>query len=299
MNLQQLYYFQKIAECQQYTLAAEELHVTQATLSYAISNLEHELNVRLFDRKGKHIVLTPCGKAYLSCVRDALQALDRGATMVKNLSSPSKAIIKLSYLESLKQLVPNLVADLCALDPEPQLRFDLAHYTAPIIEQLLIRREIDLGISSAPVTEGISSHLIGYQDNVLVISKQHPWANADSIPLSALDGHPFIAYSQDCTIRGYYDSILESAHARPEIFAEARFDSNILDMVSYNMGVALVPRMKRLERYDLVAIPIRDKIPPEQSVCYGQRMQHYLPRSIIFANELLKQPICLDICRNI
>ena len=118
MNLQQLYYFQKIAECQQYTLAAKELHVTQAALSYAISNLEHELNVKLFDRKGKHIILTQCGAAYLSCVRDALQALDRGERMVKNLSIPSKAIIKLSYLESLKQLIPNLIADLCGSDQE-------------------------------------------------------------------------------------------------------------------------------------------------------------------------------------
>ena len=40
MNLQQLYYFQKIAECRQFTQAASELHVTQATLSYAISILD-------------------------------------------------------------------------------------------------------------------------------------------------------------------------------------------------------------------------------------------------------------------
>lgn len=266
MNLQQLYYFQKIAECQQYTLAAEELHVTQATLSYAISNLEHELNVKLFDRKGKRIVLTQCGKAYLSCVRDALQALDRGERTVKNLSSPARAMIKLSYLESLKQLIPNLIADLCGSDQEASLRFDLAHYTAPIIEQQLIRRETDLGISTMPVNEGISFHLIGHQDNVMIVPKQHPWARLKSVPLSVLDGQPFIAYSQDCTIRGYYDSILESAGVHPDIFAEARFDSNILDMVSYNMGVAIVPRMKRLERYDLMAVPIQDKIPP-RAIC--------------------------------
>ena len=83
MNLQQLYYFQKIAECQQYTQAAKELHVTQATLSYAISNLEKELRVRLFERRGKSVRLTECGKAYLSCVRDALQALERGEQMVR------------------------------------------------------------------------------------------------------------------------------------------------------------------------------------------------------------------------
>lgn len=288
MNLQQLYYFQAVAENQQYTLAAERLHVTQATLSYAISNLERELNVRLFDRRGKRIILTECGKAYLACVRDALHALDRGEQMVKNLAYPAKTIIKLSYLESLKQLIPNLISDICSSHPDAQLRFDLAHYTAPIIEQKLIRREADIAISSAPKTQEISSHLIGYQDNVLIVPKQHPWANLEAVPLYALDGQPFIAYSQECAIRGYYDSILEAAHIKPEIFAEARFDSNILDMVSYNLGVALVPRMKRLERYDLMAVPIRDEIPPRAIYLLWAKNAALLPQIDDFRQHIIE-----------
>ena len=289
MNLQQLYYFQKIAECGQYTQAAEELHVTQATLSYAISNLEHELNVRLFDRKGKYIVLTQCGQAYLSCVRDAIQALDRGEHMVKDLSCPAKVMIKLSYLESLKQLVPNLIQDISAGAPDLTLRFDLAHYTAPIIEQQLIRRETDLGISSAPLCNEISSHLIGYQESVVIVPKQHPWAQMDAIPLTALDGQPYITYSRDCTIRQYYDSILESAHVKPEIFAEARFDSNILDMVSYNMGVAIVPKMQRLERYDLHAVPIQNEI-PQRAICLLWAKNAKLPPQVeAFRNKIIEK----------
>lgn len=263
MNLQQLYYFQKIAECQQYTLAARELHVTQATLSYAISNLEQELGARLFDRRGKNVCLTPCGKVYLSCVQDALQALDRGKQMVRNTASPAKAVVRLSYLESVKHLILNLMADLCAEREETPLRFELLPSNAPLIEQQLIRREADLGISTRPAAEGISSHLIGHQDNVVIVPKQHPWARLDSISLADLDGQRFIAYNRECIIREYYDAILDAARVRPEIFAESRFHSNILDMVSFNMGIALVPRMKRLEeRYDLVALPIRDSIPP-------------------------------------
>ena len=263
MNLQQLHYFQKIAECQQYTLAAQELHVTQATLSYAISNLERELNVRLFDRKGKSVLLTECGKAYLACVRDALQALDRGEQMVKNLSTPAKSRIKLTYLESLKHLVFGMLSDLCAEESEPLLRFDLAHASAALIEQQLIRREVDLGISTAPSTPGIASHLIGHQDNVVIVPQKHPWARLKSIPLSALDGQRFVAYSQDCVIRGYYDFILRSAHVEPDIFAESGVHGNILDMVSYGIGVSIVPRMKRLEeRYDLTSLSIQDDIPP-------------------------------------
>ena len=263
MNLQQLHYFQQIAECQQYTLAAQELHVTQAALSYAISNLEKELNVKLFDRKGKQILLTECGKAYLACVRDALQALDRGERMVRDMASPAKTIIKLSYLESLKHLVLSMISDQFGGEEEPLLRFELTHTNAPVIERQLIRRETDLGVSTLPATAGIASHLIGYQDNVVIVPRQHPWAGLPSVALSDLDGQRLIAYSQDCVIRSYYDSIFRAAHVQPELFAESRFHGNILDMVAYGMGVAVVPRMKRLEeRSDLVALNIRDDIPP-------------------------------------
>lgn len=263
MNLQQLYYFQKIAECQQYTMAAKELHVTQAALSYAISNLEKELGVRLFERKGKTVVLTPCGTAYLSCVRDALQALERGEQTVKDLTLPSKTVIRLSYLESVRHLILHLISNLCAGESQSRFRFELLPSNAPTLEQRLIRREADLGVSTRPAAGGVSSHLIGYQDNVVIVPRQHPWASRESVSLADLDGQRFIAYNRDCIIRGYYDSILKSEHVSPEIFAESEFHSNILDMVSYNMGVALVPRMKRLEeRHDLLALPIRDDIPP-------------------------------------
>lgn len=263
MNLQQLYYFQKIAECQQYTQASKELHVTQATLSYAISNLEKELNVQLFIRKGKSVALTECGKAYLTCVRDALQALDRGNQMVKNAMVPAKTVIKLDYLESVRHLALSMVSDLSTGEAGDTLRFDLSSLDASKIEQRLIRRETDLGISTIPVSDGIASLLIGYQDNVVVVPKQHSLAQMASVPLSALNGQRFIAYNHECVIRGYYDSILKSAHVYPEVFAESKRHSNILDMVSYGMGVSIVPRMKNLqERYDVLSLPIQDDIPP-------------------------------------
>lgn len=263
MNLQQLYYFRKIAECQQYTLAAQELHVTQAALSYAITNLERELGGQLFERTGKRVLLTECGRAYLDCVQEALQALDRGERLVRELAQPSTTAVKLSYLESLKHLALGLISEQYAGEQASTLHFELAHANSAIIEQQILRQEVDLGISTAPEKEGIASHLIGYQDNVVLIPREHPWAGLRSIPLSALEGQRLIAYSRDCVIRGYYDAILESAHVHPEVFAESQFHGSILDMVSYHMGIALVPRMQRLEnRHDLLSLPIEDDIPP-------------------------------------
>ena len=52
MNLQQLYYFRKLAEVQHYTKAAKALYITQPSLSDSIASLEHELSVSLFQKKG-------------------------------------------------------------------------------------------------------------------------------------------------------------------------------------------------------------------------------------------------------
>lgn len=262
MNLQQLYYFQKIAECRQYTQAAAEIHVTQATLSYAISNLEKELNVRLFERRGKSVQLTEEGKTYLSCVQDALQALERGRQLLSS-GSQDKILIRLECLESVKPLAIRLISGEFTQDEEQHLRFDLSHSNANTIEQKLLRREIDLGLSTAPQLAGLASHLIGYQDNVVIVPKQHPWARRESVSLRELDRQQFIIYNQNCVIRSYYDSILRTANVRPEIFAESGTHSNILDMVAYGMGTAIVPRMQQLKnRHDLAALKIQDDIPP-------------------------------------
>lgn len=55
MNLQQLYYFRKLAEVQHYTEAAKALYITQPSLSDSISSLESELSVALFQKKGRGI----------------------------------------------------------------------------------------------------------------------------------------------------------------------------------------------------------------------------------------------------
>ena len=61
MNLSQLYYFRKLAELQHYAKAAKELYITQPSLSNAISSLEQELGVSLFQKTGRNIHLTKYG----------------------------------------------------------------------------------------------------------------------------------------------------------------------------------------------------------------------------------------------
>ena len=84
MNIYNLRYFVTLARIRQYTKAAEELCITQPSLSHAISQMEKELGVRLFDRYYHKINLTEKGVLVLQQARNILKAQ---AKMLDSLNS--------------------------------------------------------------------------------------------------------------------------------------------------------------------------------------------------------------------
>lgn len=89
MNLSQLYYFKKLAELQHYAKAAKELFITQPSLSNAISSLEQELGVSLFQKTGRNIHLTKYGSEFLIYVTSGLEQIDKGIATMKNYAGTS------------------------------------------------------------------------------------------------------------------------------------------------------------------------------------------------------------------
>lgn len=91
MNLSQLNYFKKLAEVLHYTRAAQELFITQPTLSGAISSLEKELGAPLFERNGRSVLLTPYGEVFYEhvCLALARHRRRRGGRERALLGPPS------------------------------------------------------------------------------------------------------------------------------------------------------------------------------------------------------------------
>lgn len=78
MNLFYLRYFVTLARVKHYTRAAEQLCITQPSLSHAISQLENELGVPLFEKSGRNTTLTRFGEEFLVCAEHTLSTLDAG-----------------------------------------------------------------------------------------------------------------------------------------------------------------------------------------------------------------------------
>ena len=87
MNLSHLRYFVELAHVQHYTRTAERLCITQPSLSHAISQLEGELGVPLFEKNGRSISLTQYGEQFLACAQETLSIADVGGRLCAQIGS--------------------------------------------------------------------------------------------------------------------------------------------------------------------------------------------------------------------
>lgn len=90
MNLYQLRYFTTLAQEEHYTKAALKLHITQPSLTHAIHLLEDELDVVLFEKKGRNVVLTKYGKLFLKEIEPILNRLNDSIEILNKFQKEKK-----------------------------------------------------------------------------------------------------------------------------------------------------------------------------------------------------------------
>jgi DNA-binding transcriptional LysR family regulator len=149
VNLIQLYYFQKLAELQHFTKAAETLFISQPTLSYSIKCLEKELNTPLFEKRGRNIVLTQYGQTFLEYVNRSISELEAGTEIVKNYGSPTYGVIDLAFIYTMgHQYISNLVSSFSSIEGNGQITFDLEQNTSKEVLNFLRDGKCDIAFSS-------------------------------------------------------------------------------------------------------------------------------------------------------
>ena len=115
-----LSYFQKIAELQHMTRAAAALHVAQPSLSRTIKSLEEELDVPLFDHRGRNIVLTKYGEILLAHVNLIMKEMEAAKKELKEAEEAAHKTVKLS-LYAASKLVPSFLMEFRKRHPDIRL----------------------------------------------------------------------------------------------------------------------------------------------------------------------------------
>jgi DNA-binding transcriptional LysR family regulator len=261
MNLQQLQYFKQIAQTENFTDAAKAASVTQPALSKAISNLEAELNVSLFERNGRSVKLTSFGKVFLSHADIALMEIERGINELQSMIKPDKDIVSISSTHCIgTYFIPFIISDF--LNIYPNTKFQFNHETTTEILTNLKHRKIDLGFYEKNYEvencSDIESIPVKKDDYVLIVPKKHHLSNETEISLKTLNHESFIVFNDEN--KDKLLSLSEFLDYTPKISVQPNEASMLSSLVAAGAGITIVPNTPLINTNTLSVIKIKENI---------------------------------------
>ena len=275
MNLNQLYYFQKVAVLQHYHQAAKELNISQPSLSRSISNLEDELGLKLFVKKGRNIELTKYGHLFLEHVNRILEEVKITLDKMHSLSSSSGGHIDIGYVFPLaKSYIPHMVRSFLNKDHNHEITFSLSQeITKELITALKTEKYDVIFGSKVPDETEIEFIPVVNQEMVIITPPGHPLKYKKPLVLEDLMDYPVIGYDRTSGLGQYTTSIYKQNHMKPSIAFETSDENAIAALVAENFGIGFVAHVESLKEYNVDILHL-DNIKPYHTVYMAYLKDH-------------------------
>lgn len=267
MNLNQLYYFQKVAKLQHYHQAANELNISQPSLSRSIANLEEELGVSLFQKNGRNIALTKYGRIFLDHVDRILEEINIAEQKMKSLAGSSSGHIDIGYVFPLaKSYIPRLVRSFLNHEQNHDITFSLSQeITKRLITDLKSEKYDIIFGSYVPEETSIEFVPVINQEMVIITPLEHPLKHKKPLVLEDLLSYPVIGYDKTSGLGQYTHSIYRQNHMNPSIAFETSDENAIASLVAENFGIGFVAHVESLREYEIEILHL-DNVKPYHTV---------------------------------
>jgi LysR family cyn operon transcriptional activator len=242
MELRHLRYFAALAERLNFTRAAEDVHVTQSTLSHQIRCLEEELGVTLFERSGHRVSLTLSGRTFLTPVVRALREIDDGVITLKESDVTIAGTLSIGATHTFNiRLIPQCVAAFIASNPAVQMLIE--ELPAVQIEDRIAREQLDVGISYGPQDRPSTGELyfepLYNEEMVLAVPQGHAFAERHRVQMCELHRQRMILPAREFGSRVALDARFRSVGVKPVVIAEVNTVAPALDLAR-RLGVVSI-----------------------------------------------------------
>ncbi|MBD0746824.1 transcriptional regulator CynR [Streptomyces sp. CBMA152] len=240
LELRHLRYLLAVAEHGSFTRAAEELHISQPTLSQQIKQLEHTVGTQLLDRTGRAVRLTDAGGTYVHYARRALRDLATAERAVLDVADLSRGSLRLAVTPTFTAyLTGPLVAELHLR--HPGITLDVREMTQDRIESGLLADELDLGIAfHGAHASGIAATPLFTETLSLVVAADRA-PDAGTLPAQDLAERQLALLSGDFATRTHIDAYLAAQRVRPHIAVEANSIQALTEIVRRTPLATVLP----------------------------------------------------------
>ncbi len=302
-TLHQLRVFEAVARHNSFTRAAEELFLTQPTVSMQVKQLTKAVGLPLFDQVGKRLYLTEAGQRLLAASREIFDKLDQLEMTVADLKGLRQGKLRLAVITTAKYFVPRLLGPFCQKYPGIDISLQVTNHLG-ITERLNDNLDDLYIVSQIPEGLLLSSHPVLKNPLVVIASAKHPLAGQKNIPITALMHEPFIMREPGSGTRRSVQEVFDRHGISVKVRLELGSNEAIKQAIRGELGISVLSRhtlglqgaMEELTILDVQEFPIENQwyvIYPQgkQLSIVAQTFFEYLLQEATIIAEQINAPL--------
>lgn len=261
MTLNQLRYFQAVCKYHSISKASAMLHVTQPAVSIAISNLEEEFGVTLFDRDNRLLEITEAGQVFLNLVNELLANVDAMYKKMQDLQN-NNSLLRLSIVPfSFSRNIQKIIDDF--QNAAPETKMNVYEYGSNTALQKLKTNQIDMALTVALSEKPnyIDGLWLYDEISVLAVGKDNPLAERSEISYSELSDSSLIMAKEDSYLTMMIEQRFQEVDVKPRSVYYLAQPSLIASILSSNKNSAAILSESLCDSIpSIVRIPITDPV---------------------------------------
>jgi DNA-binding transcriptional LysR family regulator len=239
-TLRQLQVFEAIVRLGSFTRAAEELFLTQPTVSMQIKKLADSLGLPLFEHVGRNVQPTEAGvELYQSC-RRIFETLANLEMKIADLKGIKRGRLRLGVITTAKYFAPEVLGDFCKLYPGIEVALKVSNRDR-IIERINANED-DLYIMGQAPNDQVEVEAFPFAPNPLVVMapRNHPLVGKKNIPLARVAEEPLILREPGSGIRDATLKVFDQHGLQPQVRMELGSNEAIKHAIVGGLGLSVL-----------------------------------------------------------
>ena len=241
VTLHQLRVFEAAARHASFTRAAEELFLTQPTVSMQIKQLTKAVGLPLFEQVGKRLFLTEAGRELFSTCLSVFETLSQFEMKVADLKGLKQGQLRLSAITTAKYFIPRLLGPFCQLYPGIDISLQVTNHEG-ILERMSSNQDDLYIMTQLPGNMDVTYHQFLENPLVVLAPKNHPLAKERNIPIQRLSEEAFIMREPGSGTRKAVQKLFDENDVNVKVKLELGSNEAIKQAIAGGLGISVLSR---------------------------------------------------------
>lgn len=269
-----------VAQKENITHAAEQLHISQPTVSLQIQALEREMGEQLLERRGPSVRLTPEGKILYQLVQPIAAGIDGlRESFAANLGKMEKGELNIAAGQSTALYVlPEYLRRFHEV--YPGIRINLHNVTGQSGMKMLLEDQVDLAVGPLlQIPDGIIYRPFVSFGSILITGENHPLAGRDKVTLEDISPYGLILPPRNMSTWRMVDTVFRQNELPYSVAMEAGGWEIVKKYVEMGLGVSIVTEVCLTGNEKIKAIPLNDHFPSRSYGLIVRRGKFFTPQA--------------------